>query len=349
MQSRTKRFRANGLLVLGLSGILAGVLAGVLAVIPAGSAASASAQAGNAPAAGPAAAPADPTDFVPEIPPTYKASGVTVEEKLGNVVPRDLEFRDHTGKVVTLREVMAGEVPTILTFNYSDCPMLCSLQLNGLSAVLDELAEATDLSATGAGSDAPGLVEVGRKAALQLGAQFRVVTIVLEPKQALAKTQATRASYLARLPEATRELGDHGPNGWTFLSAVDPGDGRGIAAVADSVGFRYTYIPERAEWAHPAALIFLSTAGTVTRYVYGTQFEAPVIRESIVKAGLAEASTAVGFMNRCYHFDPDANNRSWAGVLSLRIGGAAFLGLMILAFVGLRLRRRPRDPGVIQA
>jgi protein SCO1 len=350
MHSWTKRIRTNGLLVPGPSGILAGILivalAGILVVGPA------SAFAGEAatPVAA-AAGSADPTDFVPETPPTYKANGVTVEEKLGNVVPLDIKFRDHTGKVVTLREVMAGDVPTILTFNYSDCPMLCSAQLNGLTAVLDELAEATDLSATGAGSDAPGLIEAGRKGTLQLGAQFRVVTIVLEPKQTLAKTQATRTSYLQRLPEATRQLGDHGPNGWTFLSAVDPSNGRGIAAVADSVGFRYTYIPERAEWAHPAALIFLSTSGTVTRYVYGTQFEAPVIRESIVKAGLAEASTAVGFMNRCYHFDPDANNHARAGVLSLRIGGAAFLGLMILAFivVGRRLRRQPRDPGVIQA
>lgn len=351
MTSRTKRLRTHGLLVLGLSGVLAGIFTGVLAApAVADEPKAAAAPAAAAPAAPPAPA-ADPTDFIPETPATYKANGVTVEEKLGNVVPLDIKFRDHTGKVVTLREVMAGEVPTILTFNYSDCPMLCSMQLNGLSAVLDELAEATDLSAAGLGSDAAGLVEAGRKATVQLGAQFRVITIVLEPKQALAKTQATRASYLQRLPEATRELGDHGPNGWTFLSAVDPSDGRGIAAVADSVGFRYTYIPERAEWAHPAALIFLSTAGTVTRYVYGTQFEAPVIRESIVKAGLAEAATAVGFMNRCYHFDPDANNHSRAGVLSLRIGGAAFLGLMILAFivVGRRLRRQPRDPGVIQA
>lgn len=342
MQTRTQRSFSNGLLVLGLSGAFAGnSFAGEAPAVKAD---------GTAAPAGSVAAPADPTDFIPEPPATYKANGVTVEEKLGNKVPLDVKFRDHNGKVVTLGEVLAGEVPTILTFNYSDCPMLCSMQLNGLSDVLDALAEKTDLSATGAGSDAPGLIEAGRKASLQVGAQFRVVTIVLEPKQALAKTQATRQGYLERLPEATRQLGEFGPNGWSFLSAVDPSDGRGIAAVADSVGFRYTYIPERAEWAHPAALIFLSTAGTVTRYVYGTVFEPSVIRESIVKAGLAEPSTAVGFMNRCYHFDPDANSHARAGVLSLRIGAAAFVGLLILAFVGRRLlRRQPRDPGVIQA
>lgn len=287
-------------------------------------------------------ASADATDFVPESPPTYKGNDVTVEEKLGTTVPLDVKFRDHTGKVVTMREVIDGDLPTILTFNYSDCPMLCSLQLNGLSMVLDELATPTVL--------APGaslLVEDGRKALVQLGSQFRVITIVLEPAQTLAKTQATRDSYLQRLPAQDRDLGGRG---WTFLSAVDARDSRAIAAMADSVGFRYKYIAERAEWAHPAALIFLSSAGTVTRYVYGTQFDVKVMRESIVKAGLSEPSTAVGFMNRCYHYDSEANNHARAGVLTLRIGALVFLGLMIMGFGWRWLRhRQPRDPGVMQA
>jgi protein SCO1 len=318
----------------------AGPAAGATTTAPPAAGATPPAAPAGAPAAGAAAAD-DPTDFIPVPPPTYQGNGVTVDEKLGNIVPLDTRFRDHTGEVVTLRQVMSDELPTILTFNYSDCPMLCSLQLNGLSAVLEELAKPTEL-----GELAGTREEVGKKAVVQLGAQFRVITIVLEPKQAQQKTVATRESYLQRLPDVARPLAERG---WTFLSAADPNDARAIAAVADSVGFRYTYIPDRAEWAHPAALIFLSSAGTVTRYVYGTQFEAAVVRESIVKAGLAEPSTAVGFMNRCYHFDPDANNHAQAGVWSLRIGGAAFLGLMILAFVGRRFRRQPRDPGVIQA
>lgn len=288
---------------------------------------------------------ADPTDFVPQPPPTYKGDKVTVDERLGAPVPGYLEFRDHEGKKVALQEVLRGDLPTILTFNYSDCPMLCSLQLNGLSMVLEELATPTALAAKDTAR--PELVQDGRKAVVKLGAQFRVITVVLEPTQTLAKTQATRDGYLQKLSEKDRAIA---ARGWTFLSALDPKDGRAIAALADSVGFRYTYIPERAEWAHPAALIFLSSAGTVTRYVYGTQFEAGVIRESIVKAGLAEPSTAVGFMNRCYHYDPDANNHSRAGVLALRVGAMAFLGVMIVVFVGRRfLRRQPRDPGVIQA
>jgi hypothetical protein len=59
-------------------------------------------------------------DFVPPTHPMYKANGVTVDEKLGAQVPLDAAFRTQDGKRVTLGEVLQGEVPTILTFNYSD-------------------------------------------------------------------------------------------------------------------------------------------------------------------------------------------------------------------------------------
>ena len=84
------------------------------------------------------------------------------------------------------------------------------------------------------------------------------------------------------------------------------------------------YLPKRAEWAHPAALIFLASSGVVTRYVYGIDFPAPMMRESLIKAGTREPSSTVGFLNRCYHYDPGANSHARAGVLALRIaaGGA---------------------------
>src|SRR5262245_18196551 len=74
-------------------------------------------------------------------PPTYKASIVNVDEQLGAKVPVDARFRDQDGKVVALGQLLAGELPTILTFNYSDCPMLCNLQLNGLTSALPQIAD----------------------------------------------------------------------------------------------------------------------------------------------------------------------------------------------------------------
>lgn len=268
-----------------------------------------------------------PDEQIVAPPPTYKANNVNVKEKLGARVPLDARFRDQSGRIVTLGQVLAGELPTILTFNYSDCPMLCNLQLNGLTAALPAIAERRD------------------NLAFKIGTQFRIVTIDLEPKESLVKLVAMRERYVQRLPEADR---DAARRGWTFLVAEHPGDASGIKRVADAVGFSYTYIPERAEWAHPAALIFLSAKGTVTRYVFGIEFEPQIMRESIIKAGVSEPATAIGFMNRCYHFDPDANNHSRAGVMALRIGAAGFVVLLLSGLGLVHLLRRTR-PGVTRS
>jgi protein SCO1/2 len=260
-------------------------------------------------AATPALAHPQADDDIPAPPPTYKANGVQVDEQLGAVLPRDATFTTSEGKRVTLGELLQGELPTILTFNYSDCPMLCSLQLNGLSAVLPELAKPAALG--------------DKTAAFRVGEQVRIVTIDLEPAEPLAKLQLMKDRYIARLPEAQQASARAG---WTFLAAN--GDAAAIHRVADAVGFKYTYVQERAEWAHPAALIFLSSTGVVTRYVYGIEFAVAMMRESIVKAGQAEPATAVGFMNRCYHYDPDANSHARAGVLALRYGAAGFVVLL---------------------
>lgn len=247
-------------------------------------------------------------------PPTYKGNDVKVEEHLGAHLPLDVAFTTTDGKKTTLGEALSGDLPTILTFNYTDCPMLCSLQLNGLVTSIPKIDT------------------------LRLGVQFKIVTIDLEPNEDLAKIGKMRARYLERLPKDQR---DAAAKGWTFLV----GDAAAIRRVADAVGFGYTYIPERAEWAHPAALVFLSTAGAVTRYVYGIEFDPTVMRESILKAGQMEPSTAVGFLIRCYHYDPDATSHAHAGVVAMRIGAAAFVVLMISVFGLMRFLKKHRRSG----
>jgi protein SCO1/2 len=265
--------------------------------------------------------PGGADEDIPAPPPTYKGNEVQVDEHLDAKVPLDAQFVTSDGKLVTLGELLKGDLPTILTFNYSDCPMLCSLQLNGLSKVLPELTNKVD-----------GF-------SLYLGAHFRIITIDLEPNEPLDKLAKMKARYLDRLPKWQH---DEAAAGWTFLRAAKAGDGAAIRRVADAVGFKYTYLPDRAEWAHPAALIFLSTAGAVTRYVYGIEFAPAMMRESIVLAGKAEPATAVGFMNRCYHYDPEANSHARAGVLALRIGAAGFVVLLFSTLGLMHFLRKQR-------
>jgi protein SCO1/2 len=309
------------------------MLAGVLGVVPAvAGLASARAEPAKTPAA---AMPAAPDDEILAPHPTFKAGGVTVDERVGAQLPLDASFRTQDGTLVTLGEVMRGGLPAILTFNYSDCPMLCNLQLNGLVTALPAVG-------TVGPSPDPSMGD----AVFRVGAQFRIVTIDLEPNEALERARAMRQRYLDRLPQDQRALAQAG---WTFLVAATPGDATQIRRVADAVGFRYTYIEERAEWAHPAALILLSASGVVTRYVHGIEHDPKVMRESIYKAGLAEPAAAVGFMLRCYHYDPNANSHASTGVTALRVGAAAFVILLFSVIGALHLLRRwrrfpPRAP-----
>ncbi|HEX3478437.1 MAG TPA: SCO family protein [Kofleriaceae bacterium] len=281
----------------------------------------------------PAAAPAAPDDEIPPPPATFQAGGVTVDEHLGARVPLDARFRTQDGTPITLGEALGGRLPAILTFNYSDCPMLCNVLLTGLTAALP----AVGTPGISPDPDRPGQ----DRAVFRVGDQFRIVTIDLEPNETIDKARAMRERYLARFPEDQRAAARAG---WTFLLAATPGDGAGIRRVADAVGFRYTYIKDRAEWAHPAALILLSAAGVVTRYIHGIEYEPAMLRASIYKAGIAEPAAAVGFLLRCYHFDPDANSHARAGVMALRIGAAGFVVILFAALGALHLSRRGKRP-----
>jgi len=252
---------------------------------------------------------------------TAKASpevaAVDVEEHLGAKVPLDVAFRDQDGHPVTLAELARGDLPVVLTFNYSSCPMLCSLQLNGLVDALGDL----DLTA---------------------GKQFKIVTIILEPKEQPARAAETRNTYLDKLE--SRKVGLRASaafGGWTFLVSAD-GTDASIRRLADAVGVRYRYVPERAEWAHPAVLVFLSPSGIITRYVHGIQYDPKELFSSVVRAGTAEPSTTVGFVQRCFHWDPSANSQAKWGASIMRYTAAAFAAIVLTALILAHFLRRQR-------
>jgi len=254
-------------------------------------------------------------------PPVALVEAIKVDEHLGAVVPMDTRFRRIEGKatdgeLTTLRDVVTGDLPVLLTFNYSNCPSLCSAQLNGLVKALAD-------------------------AKLVPGRQFRLVTIVLAPDEPATDAARTRARYVAELQ---RLGGTVAERGWTFLVATGPDDDRAIRAVADAVGFGYRYIETQREYAHPAVLIALSPSGAVTRYLHGVAPTATEIDETVTRAGLSESSSAAGFVMACLHWDPAANSQRW-GRTVLQITVLAFLAIGALVG-GVLVARRRRAPGV---
>ena len=260
-------------------------------------------------------------DGEPTTPAPAPLAAVRVDEQLGAQVPLSLRFRDHQGREVSLGELVRGDLPVVLTFNYASCPMLCSMQLNGLVAALPDMK-------------------------LAAGRQFRVITVVIEPREELARAVDMREGYLDKLGEHDTTLRSSAAgDGWSFLLAATEGDDRAIRALADAVGVRYHYVADRAEWAHPGVLVFLSPSGTVTRYVHGIQFDPVELRQSVMRAGVAEPSASVGFLQRCFHWDPTANSKARFGRQLMMFGAGVFAAVLIIA-VGLAhyLRRAGATP-----
>ena len=63
---------------------------------------------------------------------------VGIDQRLGQTVPMDLMFRDGAGKPVKLGDLVGGK-PTVLALVYYDCPMLCTLVLDGMVRSLRSL------------------------------------------------------------------------------------------------------------------------------------------------------------------------------------------------------------------
>ena len=61
---------------------------------------------------------------------------VGFDQKLGDALPLDLSLRDETGREVRLRDYF-GRRPVAMSLVYFDCPMLCTVSLNGLVSALE--------------------------------------------------------------------------------------------------------------------------------------------------------------------------------------------------------------------
>lgn len=234
-------------------------------------------------------------DHIEELPDDLQ--GLEVVESLGAEVPRELAFRDETGATVLLGSYFDGGLPVLLTFNYSSCPMLCSVQLDAL-------------------------VQAMRKMSLEPGKQYQVLTVSVDPEETPEVAAETKERYVSRFPEAKR---DHVREGWHFLT----GDESAVQALADTVGFRYRHVARTGEYVHPATLIFLSPWGSVTRYFHGIGYVPEQLDSSIFQAGAGEQGVSIGFLLACFSHDPDANSHAKTGESVMLYGTIGFVVLIL--------------------
>ena len=103
---------------------------------------------------------------------------VGFDQHLGDTVPLDAVFRDESGRTVKLGDYF-GKRPVVLSLAYYECPMLCTVTLNGLASALDVLS-------------------------FDPGRDFEIVNVSFEPKETPALAAAKKAAYLHRYKRPAR-------------------------------------------------------------------------------------------------------------------------------------------------
>lgn len=236
--------------------------------------------------------------------------GAGLDQRIGETVPLELPFVDHTGAAVELGDFF-GERPVVLAPVYYDCPMLCGMVLDGLASSLDVLA-------FGAGDE------------------FEVVAVSIDPEETPRQAAARRAAQLERYGRPGAEDGFH------FLT----GSPEAVARLTEAIGFRYAQDEESGEFAHTAGLVLATPDGRIARQLFGVEYAPRDLRLGLVEAGEGHIGGLVdSVLLYCFHYDPQIGRYSAITMNMVRLGGVVTL-LALGSFVLLMLWRERRAGAV---
>lgn len=234
---------------------------------------------------------------------------VGVTQRLDEQLPLDLAFVDDRGAPVVLGDYFRPGKPVLLTLAYYKCPMLCTLVLDGMVQSLREIDWVP-------------------------GDEFEVVTVSIDPRETPELAREKKQTYV-------RSYGrERAADGWHFLT----GEPTSIEALAEAVGFRYRYLEDRGEYAHPAALFLLTPDGRISRYLFGVNHDPKTVRLSLVEASEGKIGSAIDkFLLYCYRYDAEEGRYAPVAMQIMRVGGtltAVLLGVVLLAFWLKEARQR---------
>jgi len=232
------------------------------------------------------------------------------DQNLNARVPLDTAFNDESGRVVQLGDYF-GRRPVVLVFAYYDCPMLCTVVINGLASALNVLS-------------------------LEPGKDFEIVTVSFNPRDTPATASAKKASYIPRYKQPSAAAA------WHFLT----GSQASIDRLTKAAGFRYVWDAETQQFAHPTGVMVLTPDGRLARYLFGIEYGPRDLRYAIVEASNGRVGSAVdSLLLFCYHYDPVRGRYGLAIMRLIRAGGAATV-LALGAFIFIMVRKEQQTSGV---
>jgi protein SCO1/2 len=227
---------------------------------------------------------------------------VGVEERLGEQIPLDLTFANAEGDSIKLKNLFADGKPVLLNPVYYECPQLCSMVKEAIFKGVKDLKWSP-------------------------GEEYNIVTFSFDPGEKTALAAENKTRFLNKLDR------ESAGGGWHFLT----GNKENVDKLTESVGFNMKRL-QNGQYAHGAAIMFLSPDGVITRYLYGLKFDEFNLRNALYDAADGNiGSAAEQVLLYCYQYDADSNTYVPVAWRIMQIGGFAtmlilgiFLGLMWL-------------------
>lgn len=236
------------------------------------------------------------------------AKNVWMEQRLGAQTPLDAGFTDETNQPVKFGDLL-GKRPAILVMPFYKCAGACTLELDGLAKALN----ATRFTA---------------------GTEFDVIVVSIDPREPFTLAQAKKRDYM----EIYRRPG--GDKGWHFLT----GSKESIQALTTAVGYRYTQDPKTGQIAHPVGLIYLTSTGKVSHYLFGVDYSPRDVTLALVDA----SSNKIGSLSEyaallCTH--SDSNGKYTVAVTRILKFAAAGTVFILALFIGAMFRMERKRKG----
>jgi len=227
---------------------------------------------------------------------------IGIEQKLGESLPLDAEFKNEDGQMVKLGSFFNQGRPIVLAFVYYECPMLCNEVLNGLTGSLKGMS-------------------------LEAGKDFDVIAISFDKREndkpELAKNK--KASYVERYGHPGAETG------WHFLTGTE----ESIDAATSAAGFSFKWDEKTEQFAHAGGIMVVTPDGRMSRYFYGIDYAPKDLKFGIMDSANEKiGNPAERLLLYCYHYDPATGTYGFAIMRMVRIGGAlTILGMAAMGFV----------------
>jgi protein SCO1/2 len=230
---------------------------------------------------------------------------IRFDQNLHTNISLNLPFVDEQGASVRLGQFFRNK-PVILVLGYYQCPMLCSLVMNGM-------------------------VESAEDLKWSIGRDYEVIDVSIDPAETPALAAAKKRTYLKRYGRSGAA------DGWHFLT----GDAHAIAQLAHEVGFRYVYDPVSKQYAHPSGLVILTPQGRISRYLFGVAFSSNDLYAALRDASSNQVSSPIQqFILLCFHYNPITGRYSATILDILRLlSVATLLGIVVLVVYMSRRHR----------